>query len=161
MSALVVYDSNYGNTERIAEAIATALSEAGHDARVEGLHGGQRPQIPSDVRLLVCGAPTNAFRASAAMNGYLRGLPPNILAGINIAAFDTRMDLSKAPWFLRIMANLFGFAAEKIARRLARLGGKPLGQPAGFVVTDMEGPLADGEIARAQAWARTLVAANS
>ena len=58
MRSLVVYESGYGNTERLARAIAEALHEQG-EARVapvggvSGLHAGE-------IDLLVVGAPPKA-----------------------------------------------------------------------------------------------------
>lgn len=38
------------------------------------------------------------------------------------------------------MVGLFGYAAEPIAKRLKKAGGKEAAAPAGFIVTDTEGP---------------------
>jgi hypothetical protein len=67
-----------------------------------------------------------------------------------VAAFDTRLTW----WWLR----LFGFAAPKIAMTLKKKGGTLIGTPEGFFVTGGEGPLQDGEVERAAAWAREIAA---
>jgi flavodoxin I len=66
-----------------------------------------------------------------------------------VAGFDTRMT-SK-------LITLFGTAAPKIAKALEKKGGTLVGPAAGFYVTGGEGPLKDGEIERAAAWAKGLV----
>lgn len=58
------------------------------------------------------------------------------------------------------MVGLFGYAAEPIAKRLKKAGGKEAAAPAGFIVTDTEGPLQDGELERAADWARQIAEAG-
>jgi hypothetical protein len=55
------------------------------------------------------------------------------------------------------LITLFGTAAPKIAKTLKEKGGTLVGQPQGFFVTGGEGPLRDGEVERAAAWAKGLV----
>jgi hypothetical protein len=64
------------------------------------------------------------------------------------AAFDTRID--KSPM-------LTGAASRGIAKRLRRRGYNVVADPESFFVEDTEGPLADGELARAKEWAASLV----
>jgi flavodoxin I len=58
--------------------------------------------------------------------------------------------------FLTVMVRIFGYAAESIAARLVRKGGTQAANPAGFFVTGTEGPLKEGELERAAAWAKSL-----
>jgi hypothetical protein len=76
-----------------------------------------------------------------------------------VAAFDTRMDVGRiGNPLLSVLAKLFGYAAEPMAKGLQRAGGTPVGAPVGFVVEAKEGPLREGETDRARAWARSLTA---
>lgn len=156
MKALVVYDSFYGNTEQIAQAIGEGLGS--HDD-VPVLRVGQvGPEQLTAVTLLVVGSPTRAFRPTPAIMKLLRTIPRNGLQGAKVAAFDTRIDtadIKAAP--LRFMVNLFGYAAKPIANRLAKKGGNLLVPPEAFAVADTEGPLKEGERDRAVAWARRIV----
>jgi flavodoxin len=62
MRALVVYESMFGNTQAIANAIVQGLSGR---MRVEALEVGVAPAtIDDDVALLVVGGPTHAFGLS-------------------------------------------------------------------------------------------------
>jgi flavodoxin len=155
--ALVVFESFFGNTEMVARAVAEALGapDAARARRVDALE----PSELASAELLVVGSATRAFRPSPATQAWLRGLAPGRLDGVRVAAFDTRMDVSKVgnP-LLTFLAKRFGYAAEPIAKALVRAGGTPAGAPAGFVVEAKEGPLRDGETDRARAWARSLVA---
>ncbi len=155
MPALVVFESFFGNTEMVARAIAEALGapHAARARRVDELEPGDL----ENVDLLVVGSATRAFRPSPATQAWLKGLAPGRLEGVRVAAFDTRMDVAEVgnP-FLSFLAKIFGYAAEPIAKELARAGGAAAGAPAGFVVEAKEGPLREGETDRARAWARTL-----
>lgn len=160
MRTIVVYESMYGNTRAIAEAIAEGL---GADkvlsvSEAEGI---------DEADLLVVGGPTHmhglatsytrkAALAAAEEDGnivaetsagddlslrrWLHGLPRH--EGGIAATFDTRLDRSP---------TLTGTAARGIARRLRRHGYEIAGRES-FLVEDSEGPLAEGELERARAW---------
>ena len=106
MKTLVVYDSLYGNTRTIAQAITDAIP-----GEVNLVHIGEvNASKLSIYDLLIVGAPTHGGGASEAVRNLLERIESPALAGTKVAAFDTRLT-----WrFLR----LFGFAAPKIARSL-------------------------------------------
>jgi flavorubredoxin len=59
MKAMVVYDSGYGNTEKIAQAIGNAL---GPPENVETLRvGNARPEQFTGLDYLIVGSPTQRF----------------------------------------------------------------------------------------------------
>jgi flavodoxin len=164
VQALVIYDSQYGNTEKIANAIGTTLGAAlgaalgsqvetilVRDARLEQLVG---------LDLLIVGAPTQRFRTTEAMLGFLKSIPVDRLKGVRVAAFDTRLSLNDIESSaFRFIVKTGGFAAKHIADRLKKCGGEMILPPEGFLVKDMEGPLLDGELERAAQWAQHIVAA--
>jgi flavodoxin I len=160
MKALVVYDSVFGNTEKIAQAIGNAL---GSQADVEALRVGDvRPEKLMGVELLVVGSPTRGFRPTPATTGLLKRIPKNGLEGVRVAAFDTRFSesqIKEGPAILSFLVGIFGYAAEPISNRLAKKGGKVVIPPQGFIVTDTEGPLQEGELERAADWAGQIMAA--
>jgi len=146
---LVVYDSVFGNTAKVAEAIGEALGGAivkkvdtVTQADMEGL------------KILFVGSPTRAFRPTPGTMNFLKGLKKDALKGVKAAAFDTRIDIDKTDsGFLRTMVKLFGYAAKKIVKQLSKAGADMALESEGFAVTDSEGPLAEGELERAKAWA--------
>jgi len=143
MKVLVVYDSKFGNTERIAQMIAERLQRHGS---VELMTVELAPRtMPHSLNLLVVGGPTQGHGASPALRGWLEGLEP--AHGVRAGAFDTRF--AKPRW-------LTGSAARVIARRLGRLGFHMVGDPESFFVAHTEGPLLEGEHDRAAARADTL-----
>lgn len=156
MRALVLYDSYFGNTEKIACAVATELgSEPDVEVRkVDQVH----PEQLVGLDMIVLGSPTRGFRASDATVKFLTSLKPGALSGAKAAVFDTRIPESKMPGFLRLIVRYTGYAAEKMAAALKKLGARVVGEPGRFFVLASEGPLMDGEVARAVEWARGLAA---
>lgn len=144
MKALIIYDSTYGNTEKIARAIGEAI---GGDARVVRARGANLSDKES-WDLLVVGSPTLGGRASPDIQGFLDRLPDSVLKGMKVAAFDTR--------FSTRWVGIFGYAAGKIASKLKEKGGNLVLPPEGFFVKGKEGPLKDGEMERAAGWAKGI-----
>jgi hypothetical protein len=162
MKIFVVYESLYGNTRTIAEAIADGLRDAG-DVTI-GTVDVLRSDDVQDAALIVAGGPTHIhgmvsersrdaahkdekhgppLPCTDLLRDWLAQLPPGDAPA---AAFDTRID--KPAW-------LTGSAAKKIGRLLAEAG-HPILDAASFLVLGTDGPLAVGEIDRAQAWGREL-----
>jgi flavodoxin len=156
MKALVVYDSRFGNTEKIAQAMSAAL---GSQADVKTLRVGDvKPEHLTDLDVLLVGSPTWGGRPTPAVKAWLTALARDSLQGVKTAGFDTRGDMTEvhsriALFFVRIL----GFAADPIAARLVKKGGSQAMPPEGFVVLDREGPLKDRELERAAAWARRIL----
>jgi flavodoxin len=143
MKALVVYDSQYGNTEAIARAIAGAAARgAARAVRV----GDVKPADLKSVDVLAVGSPTLGGRPTPAIQQFLDGIPAGSLAKVRVATFDTRMTM--------FIARLFGGAAVRIDAALKAKGGLPAAKPEGFIVKGRNGPLADGERERAAVWAK-------
>lgn len=158
MKAMIVYDSYFGNTEKTAEAMAQAL-QGQAEVVIKRVSEAQSDQL-GDLDLLIVGSPTRAFRATPATYQFIKAIPANGLAGVKVAAFDTRMNVQETNvGILKFLAKIFGYAAEPIAKRLTRKGGQLAAEPTGFFVQDSEGPLKDGELERAADWAVLALAA--
>lgn len=157
MKVLILYDSVFGNTEKIAMAMQRAIAPK-HTVtavRVRSFTTG----MLDDLDLLVVGSPTRAFRPTKAVVSLLKGLSSDALAqGIHTAAFDTRVSVEEVnSKLLSAMVRLFGYAAQPIDKQLTRCKGTPIAQPTWFFVEDKEGPLRAGEEERAAAWIGQLV----
>lgn len=137
MKALVLYDSNYGNTKKVAEAISKELGTTA--VKVDKVS----EKSLTETDLLIIGAPIIGWRPAEAMGQFLANLPK--LEGVRAAAFDTRMDV----WYS-------GDAVKKMAKALTDARAVVVGTEK-FIVKDKEGPLAEGELERAQKWAKTLI----
>jgi flavodoxin len=156
MKALIVYDSVYGNTEKIAQAIGAALSPQA-DVQVVRAADAQ-PEHLVGLDVLFAGSPTHGGRPTAAMRAWLKALARDSLKGVKTAGFDTRGDISDInSGLLKRFIGLIGYAAERIAPELVKKGGSQAMPPAGFIVLDREGPLKEGELERAAVWARQIL----
>jgi flavodoxin len=157
--ALVVYDSFFGNTERIAQSIGNALGRQ-EDVGIIRV-ANVKPEQLTGLNLLIVGSPTRAFRPTPAIKNLLKSIPKNGLKGVKVAAFDTRMteeEIDSAVFILRILVNIFGYAAKPISDRLKKKGGELIASPEGFFVHGTEGPLKEGELERASNWAKQIIA---
>lgn len=156
MNALIIVDSEFGNTARVAECIAEGLAPL--RASVRRLPAGDtRDAIVPELDLLVVGGPT--------MN---RGMSPRLRAAhewiaelarvVPSVAFDTRL---RAP---RIFT---GSAAKELTEHLRGAGAPVIASPESFLVYRPAGPgkaplptsavtLVDGELERARDWAASL-----
>lgn len=157
MNVLVVTESCFGNTSRVAEAAAVGLRSRG--ATVTVVDAASAP-APDGVDLVLVGAPTHAMglpgpgsrRQAEAKGGrppvtgvaeWLDALPGQ--QGRRAAAFDTVTG-----------TGLFsGSAAKGIEKRLRRHALDVVARES-FLVSSMEGPLADGELTRAEQWGASL-----
>lgn len=158
MKALVLYDSQFGNTERIAQAIGDALSQSAEVTLLGA--GAAAPQDLSGYDLIVAGSPTQRFHSTETMAALLEGLS---LPGVRAAAFDTRFDREEVKQaVLRFAMKVAGdkaWAATLIAGLLEKAGATLVVPGEGFIVEDVEGPLRPGEVERAAEWAARILAA--
>jgi flavodoxin len=155
MKALIIYDSMFGNTEQVAQVMATALTNKA-DIAVRRVGDVQAAEL-TKVDLLIVGSPTQGFQPTPAIKKLLASLPRQGLQGVQVAAFDTRIAVAEVGnRFLTFMVNIFGYAAKPIANRLQKKGGNLIAPPAGFIVNGKEGPLKEGERERAAAWAKAM-----
>lgn len=155
MKSLVIYDSFFGNTQKIAEIIAEEIG-----AQLKKVQEATKNDL-QDLELLVVGSPTRAFRPSPDTTSFLNSLVSGALTGVKVAAFDTRIEAKDikslvAKAFLGLMIKLFGYADKPIIKTLINKGGEAIGETTGFCVLDTEGPLRDGEVERAKEFAKGL-----
>jgi hypothetical protein len=168
MRAVVVYESMYGNTHLVADAIAKGLANRCHVDVVPVDRADQ--QLLEDVDLMVVGGPTHVHgmsrsstRQAAIADAHKPGSGLNLDPGAegpgvrdwldtlstlptSAAAFDTRVDMPVV---------LTGRAAKAIARRLRHHGLTPIVEPESFLVTK-QNQLEPGEADRAQQWGGLL-----
>jgi flavodoxin len=157
MRVLILFDSVFGNTERIAWAMGAALAPQATVAvkRIDDVPVAD----PATFDLLIVGGPTQRHGASPALAAWLEGLGRRTLRGVPAAAFDTRY---------RMSPFLSGAAARVIAGRLRRAGCRLVTTPESFLIERHRPPsgearrhdverLEAGEVERAGAWAVGLL----
>ncbi len=157
MKALVIYDSFFGNTEKVAQAVARGIG-APEEVKLVQV-GTLAAQQLAEAQLLVVGSPTRGFRASEATMAFLAGLQAGSLKAKMVAAFDTRLTMETMGPVIRFMffMKIGKFAAPSIAEALQKAGGELALPPEGFIVKASEGPLKEGELERAEAWGGQLI----
>lgn len=168
MHIVVVYESMFGNTREIAEAIAEGARESQQSAAVRVSTAGQH--LVSTADLLVVGAPTHtwslsrpATRQEAARQAELPGSSLHLQGGATgtgirewlqqrpqlpprAAVFDTRRDMP---------AVFSGRASRVISRSLRASGVRLVCPPESFLI-DKNSALVPGELARARQWGQQL-----
>jgi flavodoxin len=151
MQSLIIYDSKFGNTEKIAEAIARGVGSVSEVRLTStGEAAGALEALDPQVDLVLVGGPTQNHRPSAGLRAFLDALPAG-LGRIQVACFDTRY---------RGPALLMGSAASTAAKALAKKSAEVIAPPESFFIV-RHGPmeaqtLEPGEIERAEAWGRTI-----
>jgi Flavodoxin len=180
MKITIGYESMFGNTHEVAEAISDGIRQARLDADVECLPVSEvSPDLIKQTDLLVVGGPTHirgmtsGFSRRMGISGEqkaeAKGEPTHDLEpdaeGPGLRDwFDTLPKAGSgaqaAAFDTRLGSPMAGGAAHGIARRLRRHGYDLVSDPQGFVVDDAYGPLREGEIERAEEWGAQLVKAS-
>ena len=163
MKAVVVYESHWGNTAAVAEAIAAGLGPGTRALTTDQASG----PATADADLIVAGAPVIAFRLPTdgmlarldaddpkaprsadvghpSMRHWLEGLEPRVGCA---AAFETRVHWSP------------GGATGAIEHGLAAAGYARIAKGRKFFVTGQYGPLVEGELEAARSWGVELARA--
>lgn len=163
---LVVYESMFGDNQRIARAIAAGLSDAFPSNAVEV--GEATSVVGPNVALLVVGGPNHAtamtrpstregaaeksdrpvISARGGLREWFQRLAP-AAPGARAAAFDTRLNHPKALTWMDHAAH----TEEKLLRAH---GFDLIASAEHFLVQDVTGPLVDGEEERARRWGQRL-----
>lgn len=144
MKTLIVYDSAYNNTEKIAQAIGNAITGEVKVIKIDRVNNSDLEGLD----LFIIGAPTYGGRPTPPIINFIDNIPVNLIKGLKVVAFDTRLSTR--------LVKIFGYAAPKIAGKLKNKGGILVLPPEGFFVERSEGPLKEGELERATTWAKLI-----
>jgi len=141
IKALVIFDTTFGNTKTIAEAIAKELGSGAKAMQASSVSASELKGLD----LLVAGSPIIGWKPSEKMEAFLNGLANEQLKGTKAVAFDTRVKIF-----------IHGDAARKISERLEAAGAEIVSKPQMFYVKGREGPLFDGEVEKSVEWAKSI-----
>ena len=150
---VIVYDSQFGNTEKIALAIRDGISP-GHIVNVVRAAAGSQHDLHG-ADLLFVGSPTHGGRCTQPVKLFIEALPADALRGMRAAAFDTGMKAEGQGFVVRRVVRFFGYASSRMAPMLQAKGAGET-RTETFAVAGREGPLLEGELERARAWGRTV-----
>ncbi len=153
MKTLIIYDSLYGNTQKIAEAIGQSIGGETTILSVKQFDSSK----PLNFNLLIVGSPTHAGRPTVPIQLFVKNLPLGSLKNIAIAAFGTGSSATGESLFIKFIMWLFGYAAKHIQKGLKLKGGMVLTDPVDFLVKGKEGPIIEGEIERAKKWGSEIM----
>ena len=156
MSALVLFRSYYGNTKLVAEALAKELAARGTPAQVRDL----RRRLPdlAGIDLVLIGAPTRMARVTWRAKSALRKLKRKGFMAGKVAVFDTYGPIPKTPEELEKGRKwLYPGAAGILHKTAVDLGLNVHPAALRCEVAKMKGPLGDGEIGKAAAFAAELM----
>ncbi|CAM3665168.1 flavodoxin family protein [Occultella aeris] len=159
MSAYIVYESMFGNTAGVAEAVANGVATC---LPVELVEVGDAPMILDlQAELLIVGAPTHVFGLSRprtrddAVERAGRVISDGRLMRDWI---DSRsaLSLSVATFDTHVNPPIPGSAARTMAKLLTRRGCTLVADPVSFHVSGTDGPVSPGELGRAIEWGASI-----
>lgn len=142
MNALVIYDSNFGNTKLVAEEIVNNLEGNAKTVSVKNF----RTSDLKGVDLVIWGSPINGWKPTVATMVAMNNLSKEDIHEIKFATFDTR-----------VKQFFHGDAKDQMAAKIRALGGKSVAEPKAFYVKGKGGPLFDGEMENAGEWAKQIM----
>lgn len=133
-NAIVIYDSRYGNTKKIAESLARGIEEK--EIKVNCINIGMvKVSSLLEYDLIAIGGPTHNRKASEEMNAFIANLERINLTDKQTFIFDTK----KKGFF----AGSAGKAIEKV---IEKLGCRIITPRVSAYVKGKEGPLKEGMI---------------
>jgi len=132
-NAIVIYDSVYGHTEKVARALAQGLEKSGTVKAILFRANEADVGRPGEYDVLLVGAPTHAWYASEPIRKLLGKIGESALKGTKAFAFDTKM-----------RSRLAGSGAKHIEERLSKLGAEIVKDRTSAIVMGREGPLEEG-----------------
>lgn len=141
MKAVIIFDSNLGNTKKIAEAIAEELGGNSKAMTTSQFNSGDL----EGVDLIIAGSPIIGWKPTEKMDEFLTSLKKDQLKGIKATSFDTRVKLF-----------IHGDAMNKMSAKLKNAGAEIIVKPHAFYVQSKETVLFDGEVEKAKEWAKTI-----
>jgi flavodoxin len=130
--ALIVYDTKFGNTEKMARALAEGMEEQGVRVDCLKVHNVDVSKL-GEYDLLAVGGPTHKLGISESMKDFLQKLEKANLAGKRAFAFDTK-----------IKSRFAGSAGKRIEKKLKKLGMCIVKSHVSAIVKGREGPVEEG-----------------
>ena len=138
--AIVVYDSRFGNTEKIARALAQGMAKQGVEVDCGRIDEVDIDKL-AEYDLLVIGGPTHMIGMSEPMKSFMKRLKIVDIKGIKGFAFDTRNEsrMNKKSWFM-----LENSAARRIEGKMKSMKVRTVRPRESALVIGREGPLVEG-----------------
>lgn len=145
-TALIVYDSKYGNTKIVAEKIAEGVREGGEIETTVSLMEDFDVEKIMKYDILVIGAPNHYSKPSEKALSFIKELVGLDLVGKRVAAFDTCLRKQEGRAFGRI---------EREIREIAP-GAQPITPGLSILVGGTKGPILDGELPKCEEFGKRI-----
>ena len=130
--AIVIFDTKFGNTEKVAKALALGIGKQGIDVYCVNVEKVQIDKL-AEYDLIAIGGPTHGFGMSAPMKVFIKKLENLNLRNKSAFVFDTRTG-----------SRFWGSAAKGIEKRLEGIGMVIVKPRSSATVKGLKGPLQEG-----------------
>jgi flavodoxin len=148
MKVLIVYETKYGNTQKVAETIGEVIKDAGNDVTVVKVDAVERESI-KDYGVFVVGSPTYASSQAKSIKNFISSL--DVDKGTKIVVFDTHSgDGIKTGGPMRRAVKKMEKQIEKNTNLEKIVNGLQV------AVKGIEGPLIDGELEKCKVFAKEI-----
>jgi len=134
--AIVIYDTRFGNTEKIAKSLSKGLNAQGIEVNCIKVDEVDVDELPG-YDFLAIGGPTHMASMSEPMKEFLEKLKTVDISGKKGFCFDTRNQSR----FNRFDINS---AAKRIEKKMKKLKVKMIKPRGSAIVEGREGPLEEG-----------------
>lgn len=138
--SLVAYDSTFGNTEKIARALARGLGREGMEVDCLRIDEVEIERL-LEYKFIAVGGPTHIIKTSKPMKAFLERLRTVDLRGVKGFSFDTRNESRMNRRHFLLLENS---AARVIESMLRRRGADIIMPRRSAIVEGREGPLHKG-----------------
>jgi flavodoxin len=157
MKGIVVFDSVYGNTKQVAEAIAEQIRTDGHSA--DTLNLGEREAKKVEADFMFVGSPTRMGRMTKKAKGFVEGLDVEYWKSRPIVTFDTVGPVpedgeKRKKWLERVTKS----AATRMQELARERGLSAHPEVLHVAVTGFKGPLASDALDMARDFTHQFIA---
>jgi len=153
MKVVIIYDSLFGNTKKIAESIKSGFGDE-FDTKIIHAKEAKSTDV-ENIDLLIIGSPTHAGSFTKAIKKFISSLSNSALENIKVCTFDTSIPSEGQGAFGKFIIKVFKNASPRLMKALVNKGGQEVSKEI-FWVLDSEGPLMDGESVRAEKWTEEI-----
>lgn len=150
MKSLVIYDSMYGNTQKIAQSIANLITTKCLNVKDVTLSD------INNVDLLIIGSPTHGGQPTPKLQEFIKSIPDDELKNTKALTFDTGIPHEDKNFIFKNFIKMLGYASKRLAKLLEKKGANIIGTET-FFVNGKEGPIKDGELKRAEKWVKEMI----
>ncbi|MFW9783764.1 MAG: flavodoxin family protein [Candidatus Heimdallarchaeota archaeon] len=147
MNVLVVYETNFGNTKKVAEVIAEGIRET-EQIKTEVMHVSDTDYSKvEDFDAIIIGSPNWGGTYAGSIKKFINGLAEFSLSEKYYAVFDTNNDL---PILNKASKKLEKKIGKKIPSFKRILPGLPV------KVIGLKGPIAEGELPKCKTFGKKI-----